>query len=873
MIFTKTAIKAFTFLALVGSVHSAKTRTSRGAQQSYLISFYNTTASSNDVNNVVLSQSNTVSNMHTVNANIATFKANSKADAEELRDAMPDGTLVELNTNVNALGWKVKDQDSGSFRGRKLAEETPYGLTMVQVTDALFDEVLPPPNGNIKVCVVDTGYALGHEDLPNKENMPVLGGYDQYGGKWDSDGHGHGSHCAGTIGAIGDNNLGVTSCNPDPEKFSFYIGKGLSDSGSGSNSGVLDAVEACVANGAKIVSMSLGGGGWSSAALNAYKDHYNDGVLIIAAAGNSGDSSLSYPASYPYIMSVAAVDSNKNKAVFSQYNDQVEIAAPGVNVMSTLPDDTYAAWSGTSMACPHVAGVAALVWSYFPDCENSQIRNVLLKSADRSMNEDDVCDIEYGHGIVNAKAAYELLSAEGCDAGGTAHGGSQAAYSFGGCEQVLPGDSHPPTPSPTPCQGLPLTVNLQTDNYGSETSWEVKHVGGGKQLQGSGYESNKVYNEELCLQPNSSGQCEFTIKDAYGDGMCCSYGTGSYEVKLYNTQVVEGGDFGSSESKTFDCGLSNTEAPVASPVSSPNAPVVPTSFPESSFPTPKTSFPSSLVPTASTFFPTSSTMIPSETSSSESPSNKPTPADTFFPSRSTLVPTESTSFPSSEVPTSSTLFPTVFSTSESPSNEPTSPDTSFPSSFIPTVMTSLPTATVSPSTEPTLEPTDEPTNEPSSSPSTEPTLEPTDEPTRTPSSEPTNAPTPIPTDEPTASVSATALYIAFLKIQTKEVNQGKKLKVTVSFTIKDEDNKKVAGAKVNLDYKQEGFNTKPMSKPTASSGKAKINFKVSTNRGPVTLSSPGIDPPDGYVYDKDLNHKYSDGCPAFSDNCASYVMG
>jgi len=146
----------------------------------------------------------------------------------------------------------------------------------------------------------------------------------------------------------------VTSVNPDPNKFLFYIGKGLSDSGSGTTSGVLAAVDACVAKGAKIISMSLGGGSYSTVSANTFLQHYNNGVLIVAAAGNGGNSALSYPASYPAVMSIAAVDSNMNKASFSQWNSQVEISGPGVSVKSTIPGG-YDSWSGTSMATPHVS--------------------------------------------------------------------------------------------------------------------------------------------------------------------------------------------------------------------------------------------------------------------------------------------------------------------------------------------------------------------------------------------------------------------------------------------------------------------------------------------------------------------------------------
>lgn len=113
-------------------------------------------------------------------------------------------------------------------------------------------------------------------------------------------------------------------------------------------------------------------------------------------------------------MSVAAVDSSGNKASFSQYNIQVEIAAPGVGVMSTLPNNTYAAWSGTSMATPHVSGVAALVWSNYPSCTNAQVRKAMAKSAKDGGTEGR--DNHYGYGIVKAKAMYDLF-AIGCDVG------------------------------------------------------------------------------------------------------------------------------------------------------------------------------------------------------------------------------------------------------------------------------------------------------------------------------------------------------------------------------------------------------------------------------------------------------------------------
>ena len=164
--------------------------------------------------------------------------------------------------------------------------------------------------------------------------------------------------------------------------------------------------------------MSLGGSGQSAAERQAFANSYAQGMLHIAAAGNGGNSSMSYPASYDAVVSVAAVDSRENKASFSQYNSQVEIAAPGVAVNSTWNNNGYKSISGTSMATPHVSGVAALVWSHFPNCTNQQIRDALNATAkDKGAAGRDT---SYGYGIVQAKAAYDYLAGGQCGAGGDA---------------------------------------------------------------------------------------------------------------------------------------------------------------------------------------------------------------------------------------------------------------------------------------------------------------------------------------------------------------------------------------------------------------------------------------------------------------------
>lgn len=127
------------------------------------------------------------------------------------------------------------------------------------------------------------------------------------------------------------------------------IGKGLSDSGSGSTSNVMEAVNQCVIAGAKVVSMSLGGTGQSSTVQAFYEDQYDQNVLIIAAAGNSGADSWGYPAGYPSVMSVGSVMESGSASSFTTRNNQVEISAPGHYVYSTHKGNSYTTMSGTSM--------------------------------------------------------------------------------------------------------------------------------------------------------------------------------------------------------------------------------------------------------------------------------------------------------------------------------------------------------------------------------------------------------------------------------------------------------------------------------------------------------------------------------------------
>lgn len=304
---------------------------------------------------------------------------------------------------------------------RFMAQDVPYGISQVQA-DQVDDSVASASAGGKKVCVIDSGLDLPHEDMGTLGGT-INGTNDSGTGNWYDAGGPHGTHVAGTIAAL-DNSFGVRGViGSDPN---LHIVKVFNESGWGYSSSLVSAIETCADNGADVVNMSLGGGGSSQTEANAMQNLYNQGVLLVAAAGNDGSAysstdPMSYPASYNAVMSVAAVDSSKNLASFSQKNSQVEISGPGVSVLSTYPEGTggqgnYGTMSGTSMASPHVAGVAALVWSHHPTCSAQEIRSVLNNTAQDLGAAGR--DVKFGYGLAQSKDAIDYIDANGCDGSG-----------------------------------------------------------------------------------------------------------------------------------------------------------------------------------------------------------------------------------------------------------------------------------------------------------------------------------------------------------------------------------------------------------------------------------------------------------------------
>ena len=256
-----------------------------------------------------------------------------------------------------------------------------------------------PSDGGAPVGIVDTGIDAGHEDLGGKVAAcgASVNGQVREGGCADDDGHG--THVAGTIAAIAGNGLGVAGVAFDAP---LVICKALGADGSGDTSDVAACIQWAHAQGAKVISLSLGGPPTNTlrAAIKAAWDGGGrSGSVVVAAAGNDGNSALDYPAGYPEAVSVAAVDDSGVHAWFSNMNDDVEVAAPGVDVLSAKMGGGYVRESGTSMATPHAAGAAALEWEAHPRSSAKTIRRDLDDLAVDTGEPGR--DPDYGFGVID----------------------------------------------------------------------------------------------------------------------------------------------------------------------------------------------------------------------------------------------------------------------------------------------------------------------------------------------------------------------------------------------------------------------------------------------------------------------------------------
>jgi thermitase len=261
-----------------------------------------------------------------------------------------------------------------------------------------------PPAGGVPVGIVDTGIDADHEDLRGKVSACASSLNGTIARGVCADDNDHGTHVAGTIAAIANNAVGVAGVAFNSP---LIVCRAL---GGAAGSGTIADVASCVRwvheRGAKVISMSLGGGAsitLRNAVRAAWAGGGRRGSLLVAAAGNDGSAAVEYPAGYPEVVSVAAVEDGGRHAGFSNSNADVEVAAPGVNVLSTRRGGGYVRFSGTSMATPHAAGVAALVWDAHRRSEAGTIR-ARLDAGVRDLGSSGR-DPEFGFGLIDAQKA------------------------------------------------------------------------------------------------------------------------------------------------------------------------------------------------------------------------------------------------------------------------------------------------------------------------------------------------------------------------------------------------------------------------------------------------------------------------------------
>lgn len=335
-----------------------------------------------------------------------------KNDGRIINDVLMDGVIEAIVVNLPLASTASFVKEIRDFELSKYVEPNlrvqaqfipndPYWYSQWAPAKINADSAWNITKGDpsVLVAVIDTGIDYNHPDLVS--NYVALG-YDWVNNDTDPmDDNGHGTHCAGIIAAGLNNSIGIAGL----AQIRIMAEKALDMSGSGNMDWVANAIIHAADQGANIISMSWGTSFHSKLLYEAIRYAHDAGVLLVAAAGNDATDHKFYPAAYDEVIAVAATDYEDSRAWFSNFGDWIELAAPGVSVYSTVLDNAYANKSGTSMAAPHVVGVAALAWSRFPYMSRDQLRFYLRYTADDlgSLGFDEF----YGYGRINAKKAVE----------------------------------------------------------------------------------------------------------------------------------------------------------------------------------------------------------------------------------------------------------------------------------------------------------------------------------------------------------------------------------------------------------------------------------------------------------------------------------
>ncbi|WP_026827372.1 S8 family peptidase [Exiguobacterium artemiae] len=327
----------------------------------------------------------------------------SAAEANQAKQKLEQSSstaYVEYDTPVQAFGadafkhhqWSLLN--TGQKKGLKGAD---IGFTAMQ------KRIAKKKQSTTLVAVIDSGVNPSYADFAGKVRMDL--GYDFVNRSktaWDD--NGHGSHVAGIIAAGSDNTYGMTGISA---KASIIPIKILDESGAGYTSDLVSGINHAVKKGAKVINLSLGGYASSKSVESALAYAKSKNVLVVAASGNEAKKALSYPARSKYVLSVGATGRTDKRASFSNYGTGLDLVAPGVSIPSYLADGELAFASGTSMAAPHVAAVASVLYSLKPTIKATDVESILKKSA-KDLGSKGY-DTTYGSGRLNADKAASYI--------------------------------------------------------------------------------------------------------------------------------------------------------------------------------------------------------------------------------------------------------------------------------------------------------------------------------------------------------------------------------------------------------------------------------------------------------------------------------
>jgi thermitase len=282
---------------------------------------------------------------------------------------------------------------------------TQWGMDTIGLPD-LLDVTMG--NSDVVVAVVDSGIDLDHPDflctVGNGQNKLTSGATFVSGTSTPNDDHSHGTHVAGIIGACTNNFTGVAGVAPNVRLMPVKV---LNSNGNGTYADVAAGITYAVDADVDIINLSLGGTSGSSSLYEAVRYAYDNGVLVVAASGNYGQSSLLYPAAYSEAMAVGATNRYDSLASFSNYGSGLSVVAPGDAIYSTVPSGSYSEKSGTSMATPFVAGLAAMIWGMSPGLSRADVQGIIEDTAVDL--EPTGKDIYFGYGRIDAYAAIASL--------------------------------------------------------------------------------------------------------------------------------------------------------------------------------------------------------------------------------------------------------------------------------------------------------------------------------------------------------------------------------------------------------------------------------------------------------------------------------